>query len=89
MNTGFKTEQDTDFEGIDLSQLLSLKNQLNQRVSNGSLVFINSEIDLHPESLAYDLKAKNFFLNSVRKRKIIWYHQKTQDFSYFSSGHGR
>lgn len=85
MNTGFKPEEDSDFEGIDFAVIKELKEFLNKEISHGQIAFTNSELDLHPESVAYDPKSKAFFLNSVRKGKILKYSKG--EFEEFSSGH--
>jgi sugar lactone lactonase YvrE len=91
MNTSLSPETDEDYAIVlsedDRLTISALKAELNQEVKTGTVAFTNSEKDLHPESVAYDPKSGHFFLNSVRKGKILRYDPKKRTYTEFSSGH--
>lgn len=80
INAGFEPEKDEDFSGVDLSEILELKGSLNTEIRTGEKAFSNGELDLHPESVAYDPETGHFFLNSVRKGKILRYDPKEKEY---------
>lgn len=86
MNTGFDPEKEEDFKALDLSGIVALKNELNQAIEGSEVAITNSEKDLHPESVAYDPKSGHFFLNSVRKGKILRYSPQDDKFEEFATG---
>ena len=90
MNTAFKPEEDEDFvemlELPDFKELMTLREDLNKEIKSSAVAFSNSEKDLHPESVAFDPRSGDFFLNSVRKGKVVRYHAKTSSFTDFASG---
>lgn len=90
MNASVSPEEDEDFSTIrelsEFQEVLALRKKLNTMTSQGSVAFTNDEKDLHPESVAFDPKTGTYFLNSVRKGKIV----KSADgkmWEEFSSGH--
>jgi hypothetical protein len=91
MNTQLTPESDEDFATVfdanDLAKIARLKEELNTEIATGTIAFTNTEKDLHPESVAYDPKSGHFFLNSVRKGKILRYDPKKQSYAEFSTGH--
>ncbi len=86
INAGFEPESDEDFSEMDLSSILTLKEKLNAVIKSSEVAFTNSELDLHPESVAHDPETGHFFLNSVRKGKILRFNPMDKEYSTLIDG---
>jgi len=88
MNATFEPEKDEDLASLNetqRNQLIQFKQELVKEVQAGQTFFTNSEKDLHPESVAFDPSSGDYFLNSVRKGKIIRYATKSGTFTDFAT----
>lgn len=86
INASLMPENDSTFDGIDLSMIVQTREEMQGMIALGELAFRNSEVDLHPESLAYHKESGHFFLNSVRKGKILRYNPKSSLYTVFTQG---
>ncbi len=90
MNGNFKPEEDEDFLSLKsleaFNEILNFRKELVGKVEGSLIAFTNSDKSLHPESVAYDPKSKDFFLNSVRQGKIVRYKSENKVFADFATG---
>ena len=76
MNASLEPEKDEDFASLDetlRNELIRFKQDVLTEIRTSQSFFSNGEKDLHPESVAFDPASGDYFLNSVRKGKIIRY----------------
>lgn len=80
MNTRLMPLEDDDFTKIkeleEFKSITELYNELQNPISNSELAFEIGELDLHPESIAYNPFDNTFLISSVHKNKIVEYNPK-------------
>lgn len=70
-------------------QLLAEQTELQRPVLQSDTAFVVKERDAHIESVVYDPKAKNFYLGSIHKRKILVRNSKGEVKDFIKAGeHG-
>ena len=77
MNSKLFPSEDIDFESIRTTEAYKeieyLKLELDKTVEQSTVAYSIDELDLHPESIAFNPKNESFLISSVHKGKIMSY----------------
>lgn len=83
MNTRLMPLDDADFATIietdEFEPVTELYYELQKPIANSELAFEVDDIDLHPESIAYNPIDNTFLISSVHKNKIVEYSLATSE----------
>lgn len=71
---------------IDYDRLLELQVKLQTPIVRSDTAFIIKDRELHLESITYNSKTKDFYLGSIRKRKIIKINKNGEVSDFTKSG---